>query len=113
MLVKYKVNEVAKDFGFDTKELLEVLKDKFPERAIKNTTALEENELNFVFDFITLKNQVKSFDEYFAMGEQAQKQREAEKKAKKEKRLKEQELLAEQLKAMAAAAKEEKAEKSE
>lgn len=111
MLVKYKVNEVAKDFNFDTKQLLEILKDKFPERAIKNTTALEENELNFVFDYITLKNQVKSFDEYFAMGEQAQKQREAEKKAKKEKRLKEQELLAEQLKAMAAAAKGEKEEK--
>ncbi len=111
MLVKYKVNEVAKDFNFDTKQLLEILKEKFPERAIKNTTALEENELNFVFDYITLKNQVKSFDEYFAMGEQAQKQREAEKKAKKEKRLKEQELLAEQLKAMAAAAKGEKEEK--
>ena len=60
MLVKYKVNEVAKDFNFDTKQLLEVLKNKFPERALKNTTALEENELNFVFDYMTFKNQVKS-----------------------------------------------------
>ena len=113
MLVKYKVNEVAKDFNFDTKQLLEVLKNKFPERALKNTTALEENELNFVFDYMTFKNQVKSFDEYFALGEQAQKQREAEKKAKKEKRLKEQELLAEQLKARAAAAKVEKSPEKE
>lgn len=116
MLVKYKVSEVAKDFAFDTKELLEILKIKFPERALKTATALEENELNYVFDYMTSKNQVKSFDEYFALGEKAQKQREAEKKAKKEARLKEQELLAEQLKAMAAAAKgegKEKADKSE
>ena len=106
--IKYKVNEIAKDFAKDTKDLLEILKEKFPERAFKNTTALEENELNFVFDYMTQKNEVKSFDEYFALGENAQKKREAEKKAKKEARLKEQELLAAQLKAAMAAQKGEK-----
>ncbi|MGN0174491.1 MAG: translation initiation factor IF-2 [Acutalibacteraceae bacterium] len=115
MLVKYKVNEVAKDFAKDTKDLLEILKEKFPERAFKNTTALEENELNFVFDYMTQKTEVKSFDEYFATGEKAQQKRDADKKAKKEARLKEQELLAAQLKAAMAAQngeapKEEKAE---
>ena len=101
--IKYKLNEVTKDFAMEAKELLEILKEKFPERAFKNTTALEEDELNFVFDYLTQKNAVKSFDEYFALGEKAQKQREEEKKAKKEARLKEQELLAAQLKAAMAA----------
>ena len=114
MTVKYKVNEVAKDFAKDTKELLEILKEKFPERAFKNTTALEENELNFVFDYMTQKSAVKSFDEYFALGESAQQKREEEKKAKKQARLKEQELLAAQLKAAMAAQNGEKApEKTE
>ena len=84
MLVKYKVNEVAKDFAQDTKALIEVLKVKFPERAFKNTTTLEEVELNYVFDYLTQKHSVKSFDEYFALGEKAQEKREQEKKAKKE-----------------------------
>ncbi len=112
--IKYKVNEVAKDFAKDTKDLIEILKEKFPERAFKNTTALEESELNFVFDYMTQKNEVKSFDEYFALGETAQKKREEEKKAKKQARLKEQELLAAQLKAAMAAQNGEKApEKTE
>ncbi|MBQ5591114.1 MAG: translation initiation factor IF-2 [Clostridia bacterium] len=110
MVVKYKVNEVAKDFAQDTKDLLAILKEKFPERALKNTTALEEVELNYIFDYLTQKNSVKSFDEYFALGEKAQEKREQEKKAKKEARLKEQELLAAQLKAAMAAQNGEKVE---
>ncbi len=106
MLVKYKVNEVAKDFAQDTKALIEVLKVKFPERAFKNTTTLEEVELNYVFDYLTQKHSVKSFDEYFALGEKAQEKRRAEKDEKKQARLKEQELLAAQLKAAMAAQKE-------
>jgi len=106
MLVKYKVNELAKDFAQDTKALIEVLKEKFPERAFKNTTTLEEVELNYVFDYLTQKHSVKSFDEYFALGEKAQEKRRAEKDEKKQARLKEQELLAAQLKAAMAAQKE-------
>ncbi|MBQ4155820.1 MAG: translation initiation factor IF-2, partial [Clostridia bacterium] len=106
MLVKYKVNELAKDFAQDTKALIEVLKEKFPERAFKNTTTLEEVELNYVFDYLTQKHSVKSFDEYFALGEKAQEKRKAEKDEKKQARLKEQELLAAQLKAAMAAQKE-------
>ena len=87
MLVKYKVNEVAKDFAQDTKALIEVLKVKFPERAFKNTTTLEEVELNYVFDYLTQKHSVKSFDEYFALGEKAQEKRRAEKDEKKQARL--------------------------
>ena len=78
MVIKYKLNEVAKDFAQDTKQLLEVLKEKFPERAFKNTTTLEEVELNYVFDYLTQKHSVKSFDEYFALGEKAQEKRRAE-----------------------------------
>ncbi len=106
MLVKYKVSEVAKDFKKDIKDITEILLAKYPNKAYKNTTALETEELNYVFDFITQKNQVKSFDEYFAVGEKAQEKREAKKKEKKDALLKEQALLAEQLKAAMQAQKE-------
>ncbi len=106
MVIKYKLNEVAKDFAQDAKQLLEVLKEKFPERAFKNTTTLEEAELNYLFDYLTQKHSVKSFDEYFALGEKAQEKRRAERDEKKQARLKEQELLAAQLKAAMAAQKE-------
>ena len=78
MLIKYRVHEVAKDFGLQSKEIVELLKKYFP-TAKKSMTALEENELDVIFDYLTQNNQVESFDEYFAEGENA---REASKKVK-------------------------------
>ena len=50
MLVKYRVNEVAKDFGKTSKEVLSVLQ-KYLDSAKKSMSNLEEDELNLLFDF--------------------------------------------------------------
>lgn len=68
MVIKVKVSDVAKDFGKSNKEIIELL-DKYcggPDK--KASTVLEENELNILFDKITIQNSVKSFDAYFKSG---------------------------------------------
>ena len=79
MLIKYRVHEVAKDFGLQSKEIVELLKKYFP-TVKKSMTALEENELDVIFDYLTQNNQVESFDEYFAEGENAREARRLKKK---------------------------------
>ena len=60
-MTKYKLGELAKDFSVKTKDLTDLLgEDK------KSQTTLSEEELNFVFETFTQKNQVKNFNEYFA-----------------------------------------------
>ena len=82
---KYRVHEVAKDFGINSKKILEILEGNSPEPR-KHMTALEDAELDLIFDTITKENEVESFDEYFAAGErekaekQAAAQNEAEEK---------------------------------
>jgi translation initiation factor IF-2 len=65
MMIKYRLHEVAKDFDLQSKELVEVLK-KYTGETKKSQTALEENELDILFDYITQTHQVESFDEYFS-----------------------------------------------
>ena len=64
MAKKYKIHEVAKDFDIQSKFIIENLSKHF-EGEKKSQTALEEKELDFIFDVITKENSVKSFDEYF------------------------------------------------
>lgn len=66
MLIKYRVHEVAKDFDKDNNEIIALL-EKYGEGEKKHMTVLEENELDIVFETFTQKEQVKNFDEYFAM----------------------------------------------
>ena len=76
---KYRVHEVAKDFGINSKKILEILDGGSPEPK-KHMTALEDAELDLIFETITQQNQVESFDAYFAAGErekQAKKQAES------------------------------------
>ncbi len=86
---KYRVHEVAKDFGINSKKILEILEGNSPEPR-KHMTALEDAELDLIFDTITKENEVESFDEYFAAGErekaekQAAAQNEAEEKTEAE-----------------------------
>ena len=48
MMIKYKVSDVAKDFGVQSKEIIAVLADhNLPGK--KSATALEEQELNIIF----------------------------------------------------------------
>jgi translation initiation factor IF-2 len=68
MLIKYRVNEVAKDFGKTSKEVINIL-SKYLDSSRKSMSALEEEELNVVFEYFTQNNQVESFDEYFSTAE--------------------------------------------
>lgn len=111
MMIKYRVHEVAKDFDVPSKEIVSLLGNFFEEPK-KSQTALEENELDIIFDYMTQNNQVESFDSYFAAGEAAREERrKAEAKAKEEK-LAEQARIAEEFAKMAAAAKAEKGGKA-
>ena len=59
-MIKYKVHEVSKDLGVSSKEVIEVVK-KYCGKAKKSMTALEEDELNVVFDYFTQKNNMESY----------------------------------------------------
>lgn len=81
MTKKYKLHEAAKDFNVPSKKLIELL-GKYFEGDKKSQTALEEKELDVIFDVLTAENVVDSLDSYFAMqkpaGERAPKAQKAE-----------------------------------
>ena len=77
---KYKIHELAKDFGLNSKAIIEIL-TKLSAEPTKHTTVLDDRQLDFIFETLTQQNEVESFDAYFASGE---KQKE-EKKAQQEK----------------------------
>ncbi|MBR3149128.1 MAG: translation initiation factor IF-2 [Eubacterium sp.] len=83
MLIKVKVSDVAKDFGKQNKEIVQILSDYCEGAAKKPASVLEENELNVLFDKLTQENSVESFDAYFATRKPQEKK--AEKKPAKEK----------------------------
>lgn len=62
---KYKVNEIAKDLKIAAKDVIGVL-EKYCGVTKKSMAALNEDELNVVFDYFTQNNSVESFDNYFA-----------------------------------------------
>ena len=64
-MIKYRVHEVAKDLGIASKEVISLLKEHLGEEK-KHMTALTEDELNFIFEYYTQKNEVENFDEYFS-----------------------------------------------
>lgn len=64
MMIKYRVHEVAKDLGVASKEVIALLKEYLGQEK-KHMTALNEDELNIIFEYYTQKNQSESFDEYF------------------------------------------------
>ena len=107
MMIKYRVHEVAKDFDVPSKDIVTLLSKYFDE-AKKSQTALEEHELDIIFDYMTQNNQVESFDSYFAAGEKAREERRAAEAKKKQEKLAEQARIAEEFAAMARAAKAEK-----
>ncbi len=69
MMIKYRVREVAKDLNMPNKDVLDILSQYFPEPK-KTMTALEEPELDVIFETFTQRNSVKSLDEYFAQREE-------------------------------------------
>ncbi|MDO5123206.1 MAG: translation initiation factor IF-2 [Eubacteriales bacterium] len=69
-MIKYKVHEVAKDLGVQSKEVADVV-SKYCGTTKKSMTALDENELNVVFDYFTQKNNMESLSSYFAVRDRA------------------------------------------
>lgn len=65
MVIKVKVSDVARDFGKTNKEIIEILSQYCGGAAKKAGTVLEEDELNVLFDKITIDNSVKTLDSYF------------------------------------------------
>ena len=63
--VKYRLKEVATDFGTTPKEIADIL-GKYGERPKSNTQVLTEAELNCIFDHMTKNNQVANLDQVFA-----------------------------------------------
>ena len=80
MMVKYRVHEVAKDLGVASKDIIALLKEKLGVEK-KHMTALSSDELSFIFEYFTQKNQVENFDKYFA---QMKPENKTEEKPKKE-----------------------------
>ena len=64
-MIKYRVNELAKDFNKKSKDVIDLL-DKLNSEQKKHMTVLTEEELNYVFETFTQESSVKSFNEYFA-----------------------------------------------
>lgn len=66
MMIKYRVHEVAKDFDLTSRDISGILK-KYLDVSKKAQTALEDTELDIIFETLTQRFSVESFDEYFAM----------------------------------------------
>ena len=86
MVVKVRVSDIAKDFGKNNKDIINILSEYCSEPAKKANTVLEPNELDILLDKLTADNSVKSFDDYFAAGNTASKQSKAKSEKPKEKK---------------------------
>ena len=70
-LIKYRVREVASDFGMAPKEIAEII-SKYFEKPKSNTQVLTDEELNVVFDHITQTHQIDSLEQVFAVAPKAE-----------------------------------------
>ena len=64
--VKYRVKEVAADFGVTPKEISEIV-GKFGEKPKSYTQVMTDEELNVVFDYMTQTHQISSMEQIFAV----------------------------------------------
>ena len=65
-LVKYRLKEVATDFGVTPKQIADIM-SRFFERPKSNTQVLTDEELNVIFDVITQENQISDLSQVFAV----------------------------------------------
>lgn len=75
MVIKFKVSDVAKDFGKNNKDIINILSEYCDGPAKKANTVLEENELNILFDKLTADNSVESLDNYFNSAKKSNKKK--------------------------------------
>ena len=83
MMIKYKLREVATDLGVTNKEIIEVLSKYIGGEPKKQTTVLTEEELNVIFDYFTQKNNMESFDKYYAVADEKDENKQNEGKDEK------------------------------
>ena len=60
MTNKYKISELAKDFGLTSKDIIKIVAEKTGAEK-KSGAALDEKEISLVFDTLTKQNEVKSY----------------------------------------------------
>ena len=72
-MIKYRVHEVAKDFKTTSKVITEVL-TKYAETPKNHMQVLTDHELNIIFDYLTLNNQISDMAEVFASAAPAKKE---------------------------------------
>ena len=63
---KYRLRDVATDFGTNAKEISEIV-GKYFEKPKNNTQVLTDDELNVVFDRMTHAHQIDSLEQVFAV----------------------------------------------
>ncbi|MBO5928532.1 MAG: hypothetical protein J6Q42_00755 [Clostridia bacterium] len=80
MMIKYRVSDVAKDFGVTGKSVIDLLA-RFYETPKKSATALQEEELDLVFEYFTQQHQSDNLDSYFADADARREAKKAEKKS--------------------------------
>ena len=65
VVVKYRVHEVAKDFKVATKVVTEIL-TKYATTPKNHMQVLENQELDYIFEYLTQHHQMESIAEVFA-----------------------------------------------
>ena len=83
--VKYRIKEVAADFGVAPKEIA-ALVEQYYEKPKSTAQVLEEDQLNLIFDLMTQRNQISSIEVVFAAAfaaKEAEEKKKAEEAAKK------------------------------
>ena len=73
MMIKYRVSDVAKDFGVQSKEIIAILAEHNLSGK-KSATALEEHELDVIFEHYTQKHNTDNLDAYFATANERKKE---------------------------------------
>ncbi len=70
-IIKYRIHEVAKDFGMQSKDIMTIMAQK-GETPKNHMQVLTDAELNYLFDYITQHNQIESIEQVFETAKQEQ-----------------------------------------
>ena len=62
---KYRVHEVAKDFGKQTKDITQIL-STYATTPKNHMQVLEDKELSIIFEYLTQHNQIDSIEQVYA-----------------------------------------------
>ena len=82
-LVKYRIKEVAADFGMTAKAISEII-GKYFDQPRSSAQALTDEQLNVLFDHITQNNQIESLAQVYAAAPPAKKEEPKPAEPKKE-----------------------------